>query len=109
MAIAHPRAKLITCIVPAGEGFDVASGLNQRFGLTRIGVIHGRGASQRSGTFADEMDILNVVAEPEEAETVFAWLYEAIGIETTPNRFMFQLALDAASAYLLPELPGPAP
>ena len=75
MAIAHPRAKLITCIVPAGEGFDVASGLNERFGLTRIGVIHGRGASQRSGTFADEMDILNVVAEPEEAETVFAWLW----------------------------------
>jgi len=42
-----------------------------------------------------------------EADEIFAFIYEAIEIETTPHRLMFQTALDTASSYVLPDLPGP--
>ena len=40
--------------------------------LTTVNVADGRGASQRSGTFADEMDILTVTVSADRADEIFA-------------------------------------
>ncbi len=101
-ANATPAAKLITCIVPAGEGFDLATVLHETMQLAAVDLTRGRGASQRSGTFADEMDIVTVVVDAARADDVFAFVYEQVGIATRPNRFMFQMALEGASEYRLP-------
>jgi len=100
-------AKLITCFVPAGDGLKLADRLYEAHELTGINVAHGRGASQRSSTIADEIDIVTVAVTLSEADEIFAFIYEAIEIETTPHRLMFQTALDTASSYVLPDLPGP--
>jgi len=98
---ATSAAKLITCIVPAGEGFELATALHELMQLGAVDVTRGRGASQRSATFADEMDVVTVVVGAARADEVFAFIYERIGITTTPNRFMFQMALEGASEYRL--------
>jgi len=103
---ATSAAKLITCIVPAGEGFELATALHDAKQLAAVDLTRGRGASQRSGTFADEMDIVTVDVEATRADEVFAFIYAQAGIATTPNRFMFQMALAGASEYRLPPSPG---
>lgn len=97
--------KLITCIVPAGDGLELAEKLYGKYGLTGINVAPGRGASQRSGTFADEIDLLTVTVPALEADQVFAFIYDAIEIATKPHRLMFQTALALATTYQLPDLP----
>ncbi|MEQ8233660.1 MAG: hypothetical protein RLW61_20300 [Gammaproteobacteria bacterium] len=103
--VATAPARLITCIVPAGEGFALAESLHEEMALSTVDLTHGRGASQRSGTFADEMDVLTVVVAAERADAVFAFVYERARIASMPNRFMFQMALEAASPYQLPAVP----
>ena len=100
---ATSAAKLIACIVPAGEGFDLATALHETMQLAAVDLTRGRGASQRSGTFADEMDVVTVVVDAARADDVFAFIHQQAGIATTPNRFMFQMALEGASEYRLPE------
>lgn len=100
-------AKLITCIVPAGDGMKLAELVYEVYGLTGTNVAPGRGASQRSGTIADEIDLVTVTVGASDAEAVFAFIYDAIEIDTTPHRFMFQTALDMASIYTLPEILPP--
>ncbi|MGR8946711.1 MAG: hypothetical protein ACU84Q_01600 [Gammaproteobacteria bacterium] len=100
-------AKLITCIVPAGDGLKLVERLYETHDLTGINTTHGRGASQRSSTIADEMDIVTVTVSSADADDIFAFIYETIEIETKPHRFMFQTALDMASVYTLPDLPQP--
>ena len=56
--------KIITCIVPVGLGKNLVDALFHERDLNTGNVTRGRGASHRSGTFADEMDILTVVVEP---------------------------------------------
>ena len=100
-------AKLITCIVPSGDGLKLVERLNDTFGLNGINVTAGRGASQRSGTIADEVDFVTVTVSAGTADAVFEFIYYTVVIETTPHRLMFQIALDAATNYTLPEVPGP--
>ncbi|MGR8920800.1 MAG: hypothetical protein ACU85V_14390 [Gammaproteobacteria bacterium] len=106
----HPAAaaaRLITCILPAGEGFELATALYEQLGLTAADVTHGRGASQRSGTFADEMDVLTVVVAAARADEVFEYIYHEVDMGERPNRFMYQQRLEGATEYRLPELPHP--
>jgi hypothetical protein len=98
--------KLITCIVPTGDGLELAEKLYEKHGLTGINVTPGRGASQRSRTIADEVDLLTVTVPEPEADQVFAFIYDATEIATKPHRLMFQTELTAATIYLLPDLPS---
>lgn len=105
----HRAAKLITCIVPGGDGLELAATLYETHQLTGVNVVRGRGASQRSSTFADEVDVLTVIVPTAQANAIFAEIYAAAGIETKPHRFMFQLALGATTTYTLPDLPQSDP
>lgn len=95
--------KIITCIVPVGLGKNLVDALFHERDLNTGNVTRGRGASHRSGTFADEMDILTVVVEPDRANEIFEFLYDRAEIGTTPHRFMFQSALSLSTLFALPE------
>lgn len=98
------QPKIITCIVPVGMGKSLVDDLFHELNVNTGNVTRGRGASQRSGTFADEMDILTVVAEAERADEIFGYLYGKAEIGTTPHRFMYQSALNTTSLFTLPEM-----
>lgn len=104
----YVAVKLITCIVPAGDGLKLAQALYETHALTGVNVAPGRGASQRSGTIADEVDIVTITVDAGAADAVFEFIYEAIEIETTPHRFMFQVGLETATEYVLPDLAQPS-
>lgn len=95
--------KIITCILPAGMGKELVNILFHEWDLKNVNITRGRGASQRSRTIADEMDMLRVVVSPDRADALFDYLYDKAEIGSTPHRFMYQAPLDLTSLYVLPE------
>ncbi|MDX1570686.1 MAG: hypothetical protein R3200_09390 [Xanthomonadales bacterium] len=105
MDIAHLRnPRIITCIVPAGMGRDLVDALYHEKNINTANFVRARGASQRSGTFADEMDKLTVVVEMDRSDEIFEFLYFKAEIGTAPHRFMYQAPLDLATLFSLPEI-----
>ena len=98
--------KLITCILPAGQGEVLVSALNDELALTSATVVKGRGGSARGGSFSEEMDVLSVTVESQRADEVFEFLYFRSDIDHLAHRFMFQVALARGTGFELPELPG---
>lgn len=101
-------ARVITCIVPVGHGAALVDALWHELSLTTVNDSRGRGASQRSGMVADEVDIVEVVVEAERADQVFAFLYERAEVGERPHRFMYQTALELATPAPLPQVPEEA-
>ncbi len=98
-----PNNKMITCVIPKGQGPDLIEGLRQDQGITAANAMSGRGVSQRTGNFAEEVDVLTVVVNQSRAKEVFEYLYDRIEIDHAYGRFMFQLALDTSSSFSLPD------
>jgi hypothetical protein len=97
-------AKVITCILPAGTASDLVDELFHEKGLNTSNVSRARGASQRSGDFADEEEVLTVVVSKEQADDVFQFLYERCEIGIKAHRFMFQTGLTLATLFTLPDV-----
>jgi hypothetical protein len=96
--------KIITCIVPSGTGRDLVDAVFHELNINAANVNRGRGASGRhGGGFADEMEIVTVVVEPERADEVFGFLHDKAEIGEKRHRFMYQASLSLATAFTLPD------
>jgi len=105
MAMLQEQSKLISVILPRGEGQELVRALKDECGVVAANVATGRGVSERRKVIAREVDILTVVVPEAQAGDIFAFLYERAKIPEERGRFMFQSALGAASHYELPDLP----
>lgn len=100
-----PDNKLITCIVPKGQGKNLVDALFAEKSITAANVASGRGVSERTSKFAEEVDILTVSVSAVRADEIFDFLYHRIDLDHSLGRFMYQSALSAATALTMPELP----
>lgn len=102
--------KVITVIVPQGQGMPLLQQLHQRgFVRAALGtarapftVVKRKGGISRSLSYSVEKDILNVVVEAAEADEAFQFLYEAARIGEAHGGFMFQGPTSRASDFKLP-------
>lgn len=98
-----PSNKMITCVIPKGQGPDLVEALRVDQNITAANAASGRGVSQRTGFFAEEVDILTVVVNQSRADDVFEYLYDRIEIDQAMGRFMYQQTLGISSSFSLPE------
>lgn len=101
--LSEPR--LITCILPRGDGPGLVAALREEMGIDTASIATGRGVSERTDYFAEEVSILTVVCAAEAADAIFDFLYQRIDLDHSLGRFMFQARLSAATAFALPHLP----
>ena len=72
--------------------------------VTSANVASGRGVSERTRYFAEEVDILTVIVPVSQADEIFDYLYHRIDLGHSLGRFMYQSNLTAASNLIMPEL-----
>lgn len=104
-------AKLITVILPQGQGMPLLHTLFERkqlrasLGTARAPVttVRRRGGIARTHRHSIEKDILQVVVLSAEAPGIFEFLYDQAGIGERYGGFMFQGGLAQASPFRLPE------
>jgi len=102
------RARLITCILAAGKAGPVVAALKDECGVTRATMHKARGIGRstlRTLAQPSEKEILNVVAEPGEADALFAWLYDRAQVGTPHGGIMYMQKLESALPFMLPDLP----
>lgn len=102
-------SKLITCILSQGRAMPVLKLLKQELGIISANINHARG-SGRLTPLADrglgeqtEKEILTVVVSEEQAEQVFAFIFNHAEINRPHGGMIFQSALSASTRYQLPE------
>jgi nitrogen regulatory protein PII len=96
-------ARIITCILPDGYARPVLEKLYQDKGISRFGFYHVRGVggsgSHRSGFIEQtEKDVISVVVRKEQADEIFAYLYEIAEIYRPHHGFMYMQKLEKATA-----------
>ena len=112
------KGKLITVILPQGKGAALLSALHERkvlrvsMGAARAPFFFTKKKRGRTKTIQHslEKDILSIVAGPEEAEELFAFIHQKAMIGTRYGGFMFMGPLGRASSFDLPvDLPRESP
>lgn len=106
--------RLITAILPQGEGAGVLKALFDRgfirasLGTARapIPVTRRRGGFARTALVSVEKDIITVVATAAEADEAFSVVHEAGRISERPGGFVFMGRLARASQFSLPPTAG---
>lgn len=83
---APPRAeyRVLTCIMPAGEGTQVLEALRRETGVISAIAHHARGIGThnlRHRIFSDEKQILTVLVDAGRADEVFRFLYYQAGLD----------------------------
>ncbi len=105
------KPKLITCILATGKAASVVADLKNERGVSRATIHKARGIGRFAATPGKslsqplEKEILNVVAEADEADALFAWLYEHAEVVTPHGGIMFMQKLESALPFMLPDLP----
>ena len=77
--------RVLTCIMPAGQGSEVLEALRREAGVVSAIAHHARGIGThnlRHRLFSDEKQILTVLVEAERADEVFGFLYYRAGLDT---------------------------
>jgi len=103
-----PRPKLITCILASGRAAELIAELKNELGITRATMHKARGIGRSSGwamAQASEKEVLNVIAGADEADDLFAWLFERAGIDMPHGGIMYMQGLETALPFKLPDLP----
>ncbi|MEQ9449739.1 MAG: hypothetical protein RLN70_12680 [Rhodospirillaceae bacterium] len=95
--------KLITCIMPRGQGPELVEALHADHGITSANVLNGRGISERKKFFAEEVDVVTVVVNQSRADEIFAFIHERADVSGARGRFMYQQPLDLSSSFMLPD------
>lgn len=104
--------KLITAVLPVeSDALGVMDGLRSDLGVLAADVHLGRGASHLSSTRSrrrigdmSEKKVLTVVVPEDQAEAVFAYIYEAAGIGRAHGGLVYQQPLLRSTVYELPDL-----
>lgn len=108
LASAH---KLITCILPKGKALAVATTLSRDHGLTQVDIHYARGHGRltplryRGIGETAEKEVLTVAVPTEQADSLFAQIYDLAEINRPHGGLMYMHALWMATPYHLPELP----
>jgi hypothetical protein len=109
--MADEGAKLITVILPQGQGRRLLHALYERkqlrasLGTARAPVttVKRRGGIARTQHHSVEKDIVQVVVGAAEASDIFEFLHDQAGIGERYGGFMFQGSVAKASPFSLPE------
>lgn len=108
-----PPQKLITCILPRGTALDVLKRLQEDKGIIEAGVNSARGMGKltplthRGMGEQSEKDILNVVVSADEADEIFAYLYETARINRPHGGLIYMTSLGYTTPFVLPDLTPP--
>lgn len=109
--LAKSDQKLISCILPKGVASGVVSRLKEVYGLLASNINNARGVGKitplayRDFAGQSEKEILSVVVDAEEADTVFEFIYHEADINRPHGGIMYMHPLARTSKYELPELP----
>ena len=101
--------KLITCILPKGICLDVIKSLKGEKGIITANVNTARGLGKltplayRGVGEQTEKEVLTVAVSGEDADEIFGFIYDEVGIEKPHGGLIYMSNLDCASAYSLPE------
>ena len=94
------NSKLITCIIPKGEGLNIISLLKDEKNICTANVAGGRGGGKRGRL---EVDIITVVVEGESADDIFDFIHDKAGIGDFHSGFMYQGKLTRSTVFTLPK------
>lgn len=100
--------KQITCVLSKGKALAIVELLKKEKGIESTNVHTGRGiATSKSVAYGvwTEQDILTIVVNADRVDEIFDYLYEKVGIQDAPGGFMYQVALNRATEFTLPEIP----
>lgn len=102
--------KLITCILPKGIAGALVSSLRINKGIITSNIDNARGAGHltplayRGVGVETEKEILSVIVDPEQAESLFDWLYAEARINRPHGGIMYMTRLQNCTPYSLPEM-----
>ncbi len=97
------KSKLITCIIPKGEGINIIKMLKDEKNMRTANVAGGRGGGKRGRL---EVDIVSVVVESDRAEEIFDFIHDKAGIGDFHSGFMYQGKLTRSTVFTLPQAPS---
>ncbi len=111
MTVKTEASRNITCILPKGKAPSIINSLTQEKGLVTANLGFARGTSTKSdgwggGGEAVERDILGVVVPESRAEEIFAFLYEAVAIDSASGAFMYMGYPIRTVPFVLPDVPA---
>ncbi len=92
--------KLITCLIPKGEGVTAITALKDEKQVESANVYGGRSNLFYAGT-EQESETLAVVVTEERADEIFDFLYERLEIGTPHGGIMFQNPLTSSTEFKL--------
>jgi nitrogen regulatory protein PII len=92
--------KLITCLIPKGEGVATISALKDEKQVNSANVYSGRSNLFYSGKDLESETLAVVVAE-ERADEIFDFLYERLQIGTHHRGIIFQCPLTSSTVFTL--------
>ena len=101
--------KLITCIFPKGICFDVVKSLKGEKGIVTANINTARGLGKltplayRGVGEQTEKEILTVTVSSEDADEIFGFIHDEVGINKPHGGLIYMSNLDCVSAYSLPE------
>ncbi len=93
--------KLITCLIPKGEGINTITALKEEKSVVSANVYGGRSSLFQQDGKEIESETLAVVVPEERAEEIFEFLYEHLEIGTPHRGILFQTPLSNATHFTL--------
>lgn len=102
--------KLITCILPKGIAVGLVESLRTNKGIITSNIDNARGAGHltpaayRGVGVETEKEILSVVVEPEQAESLFDWIYTEAQINRPHGGIMYMTRLQGCTPFSLPDM-----
>ncbi len=103
------KYKLISCILPKGLGFSLIKSLKKERGIVTATLNLARGVGRlgldvHSGVGDQtEKEMVNVTVAAEDAEEIFEFIYEEVGIDKPHGGLIFMSPLRLSTVYTLPD------
>jgi nitrogen regulatory protein PII len=102
-------AKLITAILPIGQGAELVKKLKEEKAIIAANANHARGVGRmtplkyRGVGEQSEKDMVSVVVPEAQAEEIFEYIYRSQEIDTPHSGILYMRSLSAATLFELPE------
>ena len=96
--------KLITCLIPLKKSTDILKKLSSDYKIIMANKSNARGSSLMNNLSWVEMEIIEVVASEDQADEIYAYLFNETEINAPHGGLIFQHALSRSSSYALPNL-----
>ena len=103
--------KVISCILPKGQGNPLVEFLSREHGLTGVDVHYARGVGRITPKHmalagkTTEKEVVTAVVPADQADKYFEFIYEAAGIYQPHGGLMYMHALTISTPFELPDLP----